>query len=156
MTRRLSYLLMALGPVALAATACAPSVAGGGRDSTFLQRNYVGTPPGVTPVAITSHTGLRDDAIRVAPDEAAVVTWGSSGCPRLPVDVQTHTNSEITVMLSSGAPPNGSSCPADLAPTTSILRLPTDLDEAKPLQMTLVDGVYGGTFVLSPSPTPGA
>jgi hypothetical protein len=56
--------------------------------------------------------------------------------------------------MSSGTPTDGAACITDLAPTTSIVQLPANVDDSKPLQVMLVDGIYGGTLTLPPHQTP--
>jgi hypothetical protein len=79
-----------------------------------------------------------------------VVTWGSSGCPRLPTRLDVIGRNAISITMSNGAPPAFASCPADSAPTTSIIRIPGTVDAGGQISVTTVDGVYGTTVVLPP------
>jgi peroxiredoxin len=53
--------------------------------------------------------------------------------------------------MSNGAAPAGSSCPADLAPTTSLIQIPGTVDLEQTITVTLIDGVYGVSVAL-PAP----
>gem|GEM_PF-2123789 len=77
-----------------------------------------------------------------------MVTWGSSGCPRLPTRLDAIGRNALSITLSNGAPPGGTSCTTDAAPTTSIIRIPGTVDAAGQIAVTTVDGFYGTTVVL--------
>jgi hypothetical protein len=53
--------------------------------------------------------------------------------------------------MSNGAAPAGSSCPADAAPTTSLIQIPGTVDLGQTITVTLKDGVYGVSVAL-PAP----
>lgn len=153
--RRHLWSLATAGFIALSMSACAAGTASSGPSPKWLLRHYLGAPAGVTGVVNGARTGYRDDAIWLAPNEIGVVTWGSSGCPTLPIQIQAPSHSALTLILSGGpAPPSGYGCLTNLLPTTSVVKVPTDVDGGKPLTVTLVDGVYGATYVLPPRSGP--
>jgi hypothetical protein len=151
MRRRHLWSLVTAGFVALSMSACAAGTASGVSSSKWLLRHYLGAPPGVTEVVNGARTGYRDDAIWLAPDEIGVVTWGSSGCPTLPIQIHTPSKTALTLILSSGPPlPSGYACLTNDLATTSVVRVPTYVDDGKRLVVTLIDGVSGATYVLPP------
>jgi hypothetical protein len=85
-------------------------------------------------------------------DQIAIVTWGSSGCPRLPMQLNEPANNVIVVTLSSGIPSGGGACITDLGPTTSLVRLPSRVEQTQPLTVTLIDAGDVLNFVLAPRP----
>ncbi len=46
--------------------------------------------------------------------------------------------------------PSGAACPTDLAPTTSVLKVPAALDAAQGVTVTIVGDRYGATVSLPP------
>jgi hypothetical protein len=79
----------------------------------------------------------------------AVVTWGSSGCPGLPVRLDIPASHLLTVTVKSSTP-SFSTCPADLAATTSIIEVPSTLNVSDDVTITIIDGSYGATVSLPP------
>jgi hypothetical protein len=110
----------------------------------WLVRHYLGLPPGVALPA-----RARDTAEWVAGAQMAVLTWGSSGCPSL---LKVSGSSALTVTVTMEVPSNGANCPADLAATTSVIRVPIALDVSPHVSITIVDGNYGTTVTLLPRP----
>ena len=84
----------------------------------------------------------------------AIVTWGSSGCPGLPDRLDVPTSSQLTVTVKADLPAMAS-CPADLAPTTSVIQVPSTLSRTGQVSVTIVDGSYGATVSLAPRPAGG-
>jgi hypothetical protein len=77
------------------------------------------------------------------PGQLLIVTYGSGSCPRLPNVVTgtgPHTVTITTVTYLSSTRP---SCTADLGPTTSVVREPANLDETRPVTIT-IDGTRVG------------
>jgi hypothetical protein len=138
----------------VAASALAFVVVSCGGDSTrhpsWLLSHHLGAPQGITTVGIPG-SGVRDVVVRPTAGHLEVVTWGSSGCPRLPDRLVTPTADALSISMSYGAPPAGSSCPADLAPTTSVIQIPGTVDLTQTITVTLDDGVYGLSVAL-PAP----
>jgi hypothetical protein len=64
---------------------------------------------------------LRDDGL------LAVITMGSSGCPVEPVAAEARGPHQLVITLRAQEPPAGAVCTADLAPTWSLIRLPSDI-----------------------------
>jgi hypothetical protein len=106
----------------------------------WLVRYYPGVPPGVT-------YAFRDDAAWATAGRMAVVTTGSSSCPGLPVRLDVPASNLLTVTVSalSSGP-----CTADLAPTTSLIDVPTALDVTQGVTVTIIDGTYRVTVALPP------
>ena len=86
---------------------------------------------------------VSDRAAWGPPGQLLIVTYGSGSCPRLP-NVVTGTGPHMVTVttvtyLSSTRP----SCTADLSPTTSVVREPANLDETRPVTIS-VDGTRVG------------
>jgi hypothetical protein len=111
----------------------------------FLVRYYRGVPPGFT-------SSFRDGAVWTAAGGMAVVTYGSSSCPALPVrlDVSANNHLKVTVNPLSSGP-----CTADLAPTTSVIEIPNALDITRGVTVTITGDGYGATVSLPPRPSAG-
>jgi hypothetical protein len=134
--------LALLGAWALAAcgsTATTPS---------WFVRDYLGLPAGLAPYV--PGTQLTDTVVWGTPGEMAVVTYGSSGCPKLPIRLDTPATSAITLTLSSGDPENGSTCTTDYAPTTSLIVAPATVDEGQQVTVTILDNGTRTAVVLPP------
>ncbi|MFI5287375.1 MAG: hypothetical protein ACHQ4F_13780 [Candidatus Dormibacteria bacterium] len=114
----------------------------------WLVRHYLGLPPGVT----LSPQRVRDNALWLTAGQMAVLTWGSSGCPGLPSRLKVTGGNALTVMVTADVPPDGASCPADLAATASVIQVPTALDVSEQVNVTIVDGSFGATVPLPPRP----
>ncbi len=140
MRRRLSSLLVG-ATLLLLVSAC-------GTESVppWLVRHYLGVPPGVSDT-------FRDDVVWTSAGRMAVVTYGSSGCPKLPVrlDVLASDRLNLTVEALSSGP-----CTADLAATTSVIEVPKTLDVILGVTVTVLDGRYGATVSLPPETGAGA
>lgn len=119
----------------------------GAESPPWLVRHYLGFPPGVSYAA--AHDPLRDDAVWTTAGRMAVATWGSSGCPGLPVRLDVPASNLLTVTVKSSTP-SFSSCPADLGPTTSVIKVPAALDVTDDVTVTISDGSYGATVSLPP------
>jgi hypothetical protein len=118
--------------------------------SSELVRHYPGAPPGAKMVPSASGLGILDTAVWAAAGQLAIVAWGSSGCPRLAARLAVVGTNTLLVTMSSAAPPSRVTCTADLAPTTSVLRVPKAIDGAQPVIVQIVDGPYGATVTVTP------
>lgn len=120
---------------------------------SWFVRSYLGAP---SANAFTSSGALEGApaAIWAKADQMSVVAWGSSGCPKLPIALKT-TGNALTLTLSSGTDPNGGSCTTDLAPTTTVIRVPNSIDQSLPVSVTFIDGGMRTTVVLPPRPSAG-
>lgn len=118
-------------------------VAGCGAPSLppWLVRYYGGVPAGVSTLK------ALDDAVWMTSSEMAVITWGSSGCPDLPIRLDVPASNRLTV-IAKAYDPSSASCPADLAPTTSVIKVPAVLTFTEDVTVTIVDGTYGATVSL--------
>jgi hypothetical protein len=63
----------------------------------------------------------------------------------------TAPSNALSVTMSDGAAPAGSSCTADAAPTTSDIQVPSTIDLAQSINVTIIDGVYGLSIALPPA-----
>jgi hypothetical protein len=117
----------------------------GAESRPWLVRHYLGLPPRVTFAGVPS--ALRDDVVWTAAGRMAVMTLGSSSCPVLPVrlDVPASNRLTVTVQASSSGP-----CTADLAATTSVIKVPAALDVTDDVTVTINDDRYGVTVSLPP------
>lgn len=70
-------------------------------------------------------------------------------------DLDVAARNALSISMGDGSPPPGSSCPADLAPTTSVVKIPSTVDFAQHLVVTIVDGTYGATIALPAVDAPG-
>ncbi len=121
--------------VACGSTTTAPS---------WFVSTYSGAPSSVT---LTDGSPV---AVWAAADQLAVVVWWSSSCPKLPVARRVAGNT-LTLTLSSGTGPNGEPCTTDLAPTTTVIRVPASIDQTRPVSVSFVnDGSSPRTVVLAP------
>lgn len=85
----------------------------------------------------------------------AVVVWWSSSCPKLPIALKA-TGDTLTLTLSSGTGPNGEPCTADLAPTTTVIRVPDSIDQTRQVSVVFVnDGSARHTVLLPPRTSSG-
>ncbi|MGA7988670.1 MAG: hypothetical protein WCB51_09765 [Candidatus Dormiibacterota bacterium] len=130
--------------VAFALAACGTSAT----TPPWFVREYRGFPSGESPTQ--PGAALVDTVVWGAADQIAVVTFGSSTCPKLPVDLVTSTGNALTITVSSGSSPVGAACTADYGPTTSIIRVPESIDQAEQVGVTLIDGADRTTFMLPP------
>jgi hypothetical protein len=78
---------------------------------------------------------------------------GSSGCPGLPNRLDVPSSNALRVTVKADLPAMAS-CPADSAPTTSVIRVPAALDLSAQVTVTIIDGTYGATVSLPVSPSP--
>lgn len=109
---------------------------------SWLVRYTLGAPPGMT-----TTTPPRDAAVWTAAGRMEVVTWGSSGCPGLPTRLDVPASNVLTVTVKIYDPSNAS-CPADLAPTTSVINVPAKLNGREEVTVSILDGAYGRTVSL--------
>jgi hypothetical protein len=113
-------------------------------------RHYLGSPPGVGIMAGPGGRGPLDAAVWADGDQIAVVTWGSSGCPRLPNRVNVAQKNTIEVTIGELHPPPGVACPMDSTPTTSIIAVPQGINPAQQVDVRFVDVDTGTTVSLPP------
>lgn len=102
-----------------------------------------GLPSTISTASSGSPVSSGDRAAWGPPGQLLIVTYGSGSCPRLP-NVVTGTGPHMVTVttvtyLSSTRP----SCTADLSPTTSVVREPANLDETRPVTIS-VDGTRVG------------
>jgi hypothetical protein len=110
---------------------------------SWLLRHYLGAPSAVSTLK------AQDGAVWMPSGEIAVVTWGSSGCPDLPTRLAVPTRNRLDV-TAEPYDPSHASCPADLAPTTSIIKVPAALSLTEDVTVTIIDVTYGATVSLPP------
>jgi hypothetical protein len=130
-----------LTAVAFALTACS----GGATQShvsSAVVNHYKGLPKGV-------QLPGGDRAIKTPKPWAAVagartiyvMTWGSGSCPRIPTSVTARDSGEVVIRTVElhDVPTGDAPCTADLAVTTSVVRLPAAVTDAKDL-LVQIDG----------------
>jgi len=139
--QRLAVLLTSGAAVVLAVSDCS-----GSRDSpvaTAVVRHERGLPPGVTesPETWTAATGIpKPFATWAESHEIYVTTWGSSSCPKLPTSVHAAGAHGVQINTAEHYLHKGdNACTSDLAPTTSTVRLPPEIDDTAALAVT-IDG----------------
>ncbi|HXZ99895.1 MAG TPA: hypothetical protein VEK76_06050 [Candidatus Binatia bacterium] len=84
------------------------------------------------------------------PQQLAVVTWGSSSCPALPLKVEGKPGNKVTVTVGLTVPSN-SLCTADMAATTSIIALPAGINPNQPVIVTVTGNNKQGRTVTLPA-----
>lgn len=117
----------------------------GAESPPWLVRHYVGLPPGVS--YADGPIGMRDDVVWTAARRMAVVTLGSSSCPGLPIELDVPASNLLTVTVQ---PRSSGPCTADLAATTSVIKVPVALDVTDDVTVTIIDSGYGATVSLPP------
>jgi len=137
-----SVLAAASALVACGSTTTAPS---------WFVREYLGLPSSLSPNA--PDMSFTDTVVWGAPGQMDVVSFGSSGCPKLPIRLDATAPNVFTVTLSNGEP--GGACTADLAGTTSVIRAPSTIDPTRPVYVTIVDNRTRTNVVLPPRPPSG-
>ena len=150
MTARLRLVLASLALI-LVVVSCGETTAGGAGRPSWLLSHHLGQPQGVTTFGLPGR-GVRDAVLRSAASQIEVVSWGSSGCPRLPVGLVASAPAKLSVTMSDGAAPAGASCPADLTPTTSVIQIPGTVDLVQTINVTVIDGFYGESVALAAPP----
>ncbi|WP_111768762.1 hypothetical protein [Nakamurella deserti] len=112
--------------------------------------SFTGGPPAATTAAVAPSGATPADEVRRGEGgDLLVVTWGSTTCPRMPVNVTALDpatldivtgNVRIDPVSNDLAVPETSVCVNDLGPTTSAVRLPEGAAGTGPLTV-IVDGV---------------
>lgn len=92
----------------------------------FVGSKIDGTPPG----------RFLDVATVPAERTLLVMTTGSGSCPTVPVRLEVRAPTEVEVRLEGRY--NGA-CTDDLGPTTTLVRLPDEVDLTRPLTVILRD-----------------
>jgi hypothetical protein len=101
------------------------------RVSTAVTHYFPGLPRGIS----VNHFPQRERkpwAVWAGRRSIYVMTWGSSSCPDLPTSVKA-TGPGRLVISSAGLYANHTVCTADLAVTTSVVRLPAALEHDRTL-----------------------
>lgn len=117
----------------------------------WFVREYLGGPSSLSPNA--PNPTFTDTAVWGTSGQVDIVTFGSSGCPKLPIRLDATAPNMFTVTLSNGEP--GGACTADLAPTTSVIRTPSNVEPTRPVDVTIVDNGTRTKVVLLPLPPSG-
>ncbi len=138
MNRWLCSLLVAVTLAACGSSTTTPA---------WFVRDYQGLPPGYT---LTPPQALVDTAVWNAAGQVAVVSFGSSSCPKLPVHLETSAGNALTITLSSGAALAGGACTADYAATTTLIWVPDTVDQTQTMKITIIDGADRHSAVLPP------
>jgi len=131
--------LLAVGALGACGTSSSPGASpssaplGSATASTPNVTATKGLPPTVTP---TDTTGASLVGWQSA-GRLYVVTYGSSTCPRVPVDVAVATGNRLTIATK---PTSDGPCTMDFGPSTSVIDAPQGLDDTMPVQVT-IDGV---------------
>jgi hypothetical protein len=141
MTRRVELIRIAAVAVAAAITVGACSGPTHSHVSSAVTGHFKGVPPGLAvPAGQENPRTQKPWAAWAAPDSIYVMTWGSGSCPRIPSSVKA---AEAGLVLISTAEhdfhSNDNVCTADLAVTTSLVRLPSTVDATHAL-VVQIDG----------------
>lgn len=118
-----------------------------------------GLPDGATPV----EGGLPDATAGVGWSAEAgrldVVTYGSSTCPVTGESPARWDDAHEAVVVALAEPDPGAMCTTDLAPTTSVVAVPADVDENASVSVRLDgdgEGDGDGEVEVAPRPEAGA
>jgi hypothetical protein len=125
--------------VVLGLSACSGS--GDSKVATAVVTHVRGLPPGVTepPGALAAGTP-KPFATWAQSHEVYVTTWGSGSCPRLPTSVRAHGAQEVRIKTAENYLHKGDhACASDLSPSTSTVRLPSEIDVTAALTVN-IDG----------------
>jgi hypothetical protein len=143
--RRVVVLLNWAAVIALGVTACSSS--GDSRVATAVVTHVRALPPGVTepPGAFDPHN-LEPFARWAQSHAIYVTTWGSGSCPRLPTSVHADGAHKVQIKTAERGGPN---CTADLAPTTSTVKLPPGTADTGAIVVT-IDGTATELAARSP------
>ena len=83
--------------------------------------------------------------------DAALSTYGSSGCPLVPVSVKVVSSTQITLAMRDYG---GQACTADLTATTSEFAIPASVSRSTAVEVRLeAEGSAPSTLELRPDPT---
>ena len=148
LTRRTTVCWLCSIALAAVVSACGGvhnGTASGSPGARLVLRHYLGAPPGAKIVP------GPDTAVWNTSGQIAVVAWGSSGCPRLPLRVDSAENNTIKVTMSEHVPDPSALCPADLTPTTTIIAVPPGINAGRPVITVIVDGDFSATVSLPPT-----
>lgn len=120
MVRRYQLIgLAAIVVVAVVATACS----GPEQVSSAVTKHFKGLPTGVSTAVAQRHLHtLKPWATWAGPRSIYVMTLGSGSCPSLPSLVEAAGADRVVVHTTAGP---DEACTADLATTTSVVRLPS-------------------------------
>jgi hypothetical protein len=148
LTRRTTICWLCSIALAAVVSACGGvhnGTASGSPVSRLALRHYLGSPPGAKIVA------GPDTAVSNTSGQIAVVAWGSSGCPRLAIRVDSAENNTIEVTMREYVPDASALCPADLTPTTTIIAVPAGINASRRVITKIVDGDFSATVSLPPT-----
>lgn len=107
--------------------------------SSAVVRHFTGLPRGVHATKCGPMPRAQVPCVMWAGAHSIyVVTWGSGSCPNIPRSV-TARSPRLVVIRTFELGGDGA-CTADLAPTTSVVRLPSSVDDSVPV-VVRVDGI---------------
>lgn len=116
-------------------TGCTSSGATGSHVSPAVIGHFRGFPTGVT-VPANRHPGqsTKPWAAWAGPKSIYVMTWGSGSCPNIPSSVEATGPDRVLIKTVGHDFHKGdTACTADLAVTTSVVRLPSSIDTTRVL-----------------------
>jgi hypothetical protein len=123
--RRPLLIPLVLGSVLALGTACTGSGSDGIATSVGPGKPLLNTAPPVPgeghDVEITVREGGRLD----------ILTWGSSSCPYVPVDMKRLAKDRVRVVMEKRSNSDSEVCTADLSPTVATVELPDDVDDER-------------------------
>ena len=108
--------------------------------SSAVVDHFKGLPKGVQPRVGGGPDGELPWAAWAGPHTIYVMTWGSGSCPRIPTSVDARSAEVVVIRTVEHDFVQGDqACTADLAVTTSVVRVPARADAARSLQVK-IDG----------------
>jgi hypothetical protein len=138
MKRRLvliGVMAVAVAVVIGASALSAPAYSG---VSPAVIRYFKGMPPSVANPGGQQIGGKpKPSAAWAGPGTIYVMTWGSGSCPALPSTVKAAGGNLVVITTYQRATDGAAICTADLAVTTSVVRLPSRIDSTRPLTVRI-------------------
>ena len=127
--------------VAVFAVACSRGGPTQSHVSSAVVDHFPGAPKGVPPSGCDRAFQTQKPCVAWADAHSIyVITWGSGSCPMIPTSVQVENTREVVVRtVEHDFIKADTACTADLAATTSVVRLPATVGGSKTL-LVKVDG----------------
>jgi hypothetical protein len=121
--RRRALLPLALAAVLAFGSACTGSNSDGIASSVERGRPLLITAPPIPGDGKDVEITVRDGGL------LDIVTWGSSSCPYVPVEIKRLASDRVRVIMEGRSNSDSEVCTADLSPTLATVQLPDDVDE---------------------------
>ena len=121
--RRPRWIPLTLAAVLAFSSACTGSDSDGIASSVRPGKPLLNTTPPVPGDGEDVEITVREDGV------LDIVTWGSSSCPYVPVEIKRLANDRVRVVMEQRSNSDSDVCTDDLSPTVATVQLPDDVDE---------------------------